>query len=115
MVTIALATAAPAGSTTLPSMVPALPSDWPNTGWTTAARSRNNAPRARIFFILPVLGVRQAGPSLISPPGGMSRERAGNSRQRAHRERVNSTLEDLPDLVGLALADHQLKPVAESD
>src|ERR1039457_1554345 len=115
MVTIALATAAPAGSTTLPSIVPALPSDWPNTGWTTAARSRNNAPRARVFFILPVLGVQQAGPSLISPPGGMGHERAGNSRRRARRARVNSPLENLPDLVGLALADHQLKGVAERD
>src|ERR1035438_9143663 len=115
MVTIALATAAPAGSTTLPSIVPALPSDWPNTGWTTTAKSRSNAPRARVFFILPVLGAQEAGPSLISPLGGIGHERAGNSRQRARRERVNSPLEDLPDLVSLALADHQLKPVAESD
>jgi hypothetical protein len=47
----------------------------------------------------------------MSPPGGMGHERAGNSRKRARHERVNSPLEDLPDLVGLALADHQLEGV----
>src|ERR1039457_5911454 len=108
MVTVALVTAAPAGSTMLPSIVPAFPSDWPNTGWTTTAQRRRSAPRARVFFILPVLGVRDVGPSFISPPGGISHERAGNSRERARRARVTSPLEDLPDLVSLALADHSL-------
>src|ERR1035441_3716194 len=114
MVTVALVTAEPAGSTTLPSMVPAFPSDWPNAGWTRTAkaRRRSSAPTARVFFILSVFGAGDGMPSLISPPGGISRERAGNSRERA---RVNSPLKDLPDLVGLALADHELQPVAESD
>src|ERR1035438_2993500 len=111
MVTVALVTAAPAGSTTLPSMVPAFPSDWPNTGSTTAAKNRSSAPTARVF-ILSVFGAGDGGPSLTSPAGGISHEPTGNSRERT---RVNSPLEDLPDLVGLALADHQLKPVAESD
>src|ERR1017187_9646106 len=115
MVTMALATAAPAGSTTLPSMVPALPSDWPNTGGTMMAKSRSSEPRARVFFILPVLGDGDAEPSLISPADGMSHERAGNSRERARLARVNSPLQDLPDLVSLAFADHQLKPIAEGD
>src|ERR1019366_716797 len=84
MVTMALATAAPAGSTTLPSMVPAFPSDWPNTGGTTMAKHRSSEPRARVFFILPVLGDGDTGPSLISPPGGMSHDRAGNGHERAH-------------------------------
>src|ERR1019366_5405192 len=115
MVTMALATAAPAGSTTVPSMVPAFPSDWPNRGGTMMAKSRNSEPRARVFFILPVLGVEKRGPSLISPAGGILHGRAGNFHERARLARVNSPLQDLPDLVSLALADHQLKPVAEGD
>src|ERR1039458_7565098 len=112
MVTEALVTAAPAGSTTLPSMVPAFPSDWPNAGCTTTAkaRRRSSAPTARVFFILSVFGVGDGGPSLISPSGGISHERAGNTLQRATVwALVNSPLKDLPDLVRLALADHQLK------
>src|ERR1017187_3275672 len=116
MVTVALVTAAPAGSTTLPSMGPAFPSDWPNTGSTTTAKSTSSAPTARVFFILSVFGVGDGGPSLISPPGGISHERAGNTHQRvAVWALVNSPLKDLPDLVRLALADHQLKGVTESD
>src|ERR1035437_1886573 len=112
MVTVALATAAPAGSTTLPSMVPAFPSDWPDTGWATSAQ-RRSTPRARIVFIVPVLGVSGYGPRLISPAGGISHERAGNRRERTCCPGTKSPLEDLPDLVRLALADHQLQRVAE--
>src|ERR1017187_2451184 len=63
-----------------------------------------------IYYL--VLGVPDGRPSFTSPAGGISHERAGNSRERT---RENSPLEDLPDLVRLALADHQLQRVAECD
>src|ERR1035437_1632447 len=63
-----------------------------------------------IYYL--VLGVPDGGPSFTSQAGGISHERAGNSRERA---RENSPLEDLPDLVRLALANHQLQRVAESN
>src|ERR1039457_5296937 len=61
-----------------------------------------------IYYL--VLGVPDGRPSFTSPAGGISHERAGNSRERT---RENSPLEDLPDLVRLALADGQLQRVAE--
>src|ERR1035441_2142455 len=63
-----------------------------------------------IYYL--VFGVQPGRPSPPSPAGGIIHERSEISRERA---RENSPLEDLPDLVGLALADHQLQPVAESN
>src|ERR1019366_5380133 len=63
-----------------------------------------------IYYL--VLGVPDGRPRLTSPAGWISHERAESSRERT---RENSPLEDLPELVGLALADNQLQPVAESN
>src|SRR5450755_1646458 len=63
-----------------------------------------------LHIYYPVLGVPDGRPSLTLPTGLIIHERAEISRQRTGQ---NSPLEDLPDLVGLALADHQLQRVAE--
>jgi hypothetical protein len=49
MVTVAFATAAPDGSSTVPSMVPALPRDWQSA---EPAQSNRHAPMTEASFII---------------------------------------------------------------
>src|SRR6476646_5342248 len=109
IVTAALGTAAPEGSTTFPSIVPAFPSDCPRSGM--APRSKPSVPAARVILMHTVFGRSQIAPKLILPAGWIGRGRADLSDGRATL-RPGLRLQDLPNLVRLALRNYQLQSVA---
>ena len=57
---LGLGTAAPEGSSTVPSIVPALPSDWPNADAVKQREIRPRTATARILFIGFSIGIAAA-------------------------------------------------------